>query len=138
MSVNIGSFKDEWYIWWVDGQTPIFHRGDKLVIGTGEDGAAAPFFGPGGEVCVGATILRPDGAGGWQRILSSEGSDPLALTDGNLRWIGIDPEGHPVRIYISVAEAMSRDDQVFRSLYGSTLHGDPDQVAVWGANDTPP
>ena len=136
--MTINFFKGEWYVWWADGLDPIVQRGYKLVIGTGKDGATEPFVGPNGEVCVGATLLRPDGNGGWVPVHSSAGSHPLRLVDGSLYWIGVDSEEHPLRIYISVAEGETVDQQVFRSLYGTKLHGDPDQVVVWGANDNPP
>ena len=124
---TIEDFAGVWYIRWVAGQGPLgVESGWQLVI-TKE----------GGESGIGFALLSP-GENGWSPVLSSEESHPLVLVDGQLRWLGEDDSGTPVRMYISVAEAVTRDGGRSVSLYGTTLLGDPDQVAVWGANDGPP
>ena len=72
-------------------------------------------------------------------IFTSDEYGPLVLVDGSLRWIGTKGTNSILkRIYVSLAESVSQDDKISFSLYGTTLHGDPEQVAVWGANDGPP
>lgn len=127
MSRSIEDFAGVWYIQWVAGQGPLgVQSGWQIVIG-----------GAGGEDGVRFALLRPEG-NGWQTVSSSDESHPLVLVDGQLRWDGTTSEGTPVRFYISMAEAVTRDGGTSISLYGTTLLGDPDQVAVWGANDGPP
>jgi hypothetical protein len=133
MSMNINRFQGEWHIWWVQGFEPVLEQTGRIAIGTGVDGAQEPFLSDNGEVCAGFTIYEPDGT----LYASSDDWGPLVLIDGQLRWEGADKDGQPLRIYISLAEGMSKTGP-FVSLYGSTLRGDPDQVAVWGANDGPP
>ena len=129
MSRSIDDFVGDWYVWWVAGKDPDLHKGWKLAIGPVIDPSA-----------VGFVLSEPDSEGGWKMVRDSEMDGPLVLVNGSLR--GDSPAGTApadmVRIYISLAEAVTRDDKVFFSLYGTTLHGDPEQVAVWGANDTPP
>ena len=130
MSRNIDDFVGDWYVWWVAGEDPVLHKGWKLAIGPVIDDPPSVSF----------ILSEPDPEGGWRTVLDSKKDGPLVLVDGSLRWDS--PGGtlpaDMVRIYISLAEAVTRDDTVFFSLYGTTLHGDPEQVAVWGANDTPP
>jgi len=132
MAANINRFRGEWHIWWVQGFEPVLEQTGRIVIGA--EGAQEPFLSDDGEVCVGFAIYEPDGT----LYASSDEWGPLALHDGQLRWDGTDKDGHPLRMYMSVAEAVTQDDKTYFSLYGTTLHGDPDQVAVWGANDSPP
>ena len=127
MSRSIEDFAGVWYIQWVAGKGPLgVQSGWQIVIG-----------GAGGEDGVRFALLRPEGKG-WQMVSSSDESHPLVLVDGQLRWDGTNADGTPVRFYISIAEAATRDGGKSFSLYGTTLLGDPDQVAVWGANDVPP
>jgi hypothetical protein len=134
MSRTVKDFVGEWHIHWVDGVDPVLQPLWKLAIGT----ESPAFLNESYEVCVNFSILRPTADGGWEPVFGSESSQPLVLVDGHLRWLGTDDEGHPLRLYISIAEAVTEDQQTFLALYGSTLHGDPDQVAVWGGSDRPP
>jgi hypothetical protein len=134
---NINRFKGEWYIHWITGIDLVLNWGWKIVIGTGERGTQTPFVGDDGEVCTGFVIYERIGEESWTFYISSNEWGPLVLIDGQLRWAGLDTDGQPLRIFLSVAEGVSETGP-FVSLYGSTLRGDPDQVAVWGANDGPP
>jgi hypothetical protein len=111
--------------------------GWKIAIGTGDLGTKTPYVGEDGNVCTGFAIYEPTGEEAWDVYLTSDDRHPLVLIDGQLRWDGLGSDGKPLRIYLSVAEGVSQNGP-FVSLYGSTLRGDPDQVAVWGANDSPP
>ena len=128
MSRSINDFIGEWHVSWLDGVNPIIDRDSKIEIGN--QPAIQPFL-LDGEVCVGYAVYLN---GQTQPRLTSAADGPLVLADGNLRWIGQEPDGREVRIYLSVAEAFTQDNGRFLSLYGTTLHGDPEQVAVWGAN----
>jgi hypothetical protein len=131
--MNINRFKGEWHVWWVQGFEPVLKQTGRICIGTGADGTAEPFLSESGEVCTGFAIYEPDGT----LYTSSAEYGPLVLIESQLRWDGANQEGQPFRMYISLAEGVSKEGP-FASLYGSTLRGDPDQVAVWGANDGPP
>ena len=139
MATNIYHFQGKWHVWWVQGVEPVLQQSWMLLLGTGHDGAAEPFLSSEGQASIGFAILEPSADRGWTTYASSVEKGPLTLYDGQLRWDSEDKNGDPVRIYISVAEAVDRDGKpIYRSIYGTTLHGDPDQVAVWGANDSPP
>lgn len=141
MSETINGFLGTWQVKWLDGDDPAFPVGTQIQIGTGEDGAVEPFLDAANEVAVGFVIEEPaPGSSGFDPILSSEGTThPLRLQDGVLRWEGRvtgDPDPRLLRVYIALAMT---PDGTTRFLYGTTLRGDPDQVAVWGAIDhTPP
>jgi hypothetical protein len=137
MGRNINDFKGDWHIWWVQGFEPILKKAWKIAIGTGADGAQPPFLSYTGEVCAGFAIYETTGDESWKLYASSVEWGPMVLVDGHLRWAGNDKDGEPLRIYMSLAEGLSESGP-FTSMYGSTLRGDPDQVAVWGANDGPP
>lgn len=138
MAANIKSFVGEWHIHWITGRDLVMDWGWKIVIGTGDLGTKTPYVGEDGNVCTGFVIYERTGEGSWQVYLTSEDRHvPLVLVDGQLRWDGIGLDDKPLRIFLSVAEGTSASGP-FVSLYGSTLRGDPDQVAVWGANDGPP
>ena len=137
MAANINDFKGEWHIHWITGVDLVMQWGWKIVIGTGELDTATPYIGEDGSVCTGFVIYERIGEGEWLPYATSQEWGPFVLKDGQLRWAGNDRNGQPLRIYLSVAEGESLAGP-FVSLYGSTLRGDPDQVAVWGANDTPP
>ena len=131
--MNINLFKREWHIWWVQGFNPVLEQTGRLAIGTGQEGTQEPFLSDTGEVCTGFVIYDPDG----NMYSSSNDWGPLVLVESQLRWEGKDKEGHMFRMYLSLAEGVSQEGP-FVSLYGTTLRGDPDQVAVWGASDVPP
>lgn len=144
MSTNVKPFTGEWYVWWTSSADLPLHLEPRwrILIGTGDDSAGyvvrKPFLDDEYQVCVGCAVYEPTG-GGWRRVLPRE-DEPLALIlkDGALRWCGL-YDGNRVRIYISLSEALSAaTKEPTYSLYGTTVAGDPDQVAVWGANDTPP
>lgn len=132
MSRSINDFIGEWHVLWLDGVNPIVDRHTKIEIGNKP--AIQPFL-LDGQVCVGFAVYL---SGSEQPILTSANDGPLVLVDENLRWIGQSQDNVEVRIYLSVAEAFTQDNERFFSLYGTTLHGDPEQVAVWGGNGGPP
>ena len=131
MSRNIYDFVKEWTVWYVSGESSL-KPGSKMAIGT--EPGTEPFLGPDGVPCVGFIIYDPER----RPIFESSLYGPLVLVDGTLRWIGHGPESILNRIYISLAESVSQDEQVSFSVYGTTLEGDPEQVAIWGANEGPP
>jgi hypothetical protein len=133
MAQDINKFVGNWIVWYVDGQSPVLKRAYTLAIGT--EPGTEPFLGAEGHPCVGFVIYEAD----QKPIFTSEEYGPLVLTDGSLRWMGTKGADSILkRIYISLAESVSKDNLISYSLYGTTLHGDPEQVAVWGANDGPP
>ncbi len=134
---NINDFKGVWHVWWVQGFDPILKKAWKIDIGTGAEGTQLPFLSELGEVCTGFAVYEVIGDGEWQVYTTSNEEGPLVLADGQLRWFGTNADGQPFRTYMSLAEGIS-DQGPFVSMYGSSLLGDPDQVAVWGANDGPP
>ena len=134
MATNIERFRGTWDIAWVDGFSPVLQRGWKLLLGTGAHGASPPE----GDT-IGFALLEPqpqplpDGSTHYTLYASTDQLGPLMLLDGQLRWDGKSKDDIEIRIYISLAETATET-----WLYGTTLGGDPDQVAVWGANDSPP
>lgn len=128
MSATIHNFVGDWNVKWVAGSFKVVAEGDRLLIGPAID-----------ERRVDYVLSRFDGQS-WEPFRTSSEFGPLELVDGSLRWEGfaaMDPD-LPTRIYVSIAEGRTLDGTFFRSLYGTTLRGDPDQVVVWGANDSPP
>src|SRR5688572_10441484 len=123
--MNIHDFQRDWHVWWVDGFEPIVARQWKLAIGT--EPGTEPFIGPDGEECIGFNAYSPQST---EPELSSAVDGPLVLIGNTLRWISKNSEDPEVRIYISLAEAFTLDSGRFLSMYGTTLHGDPEQVAV--------
>ncbi|MFL6291901.1 MAG: hypothetical protein ACJ759_13490 [Thermoanaerobaculia bacterium] len=132
MGRNIKDFVADWHVWYVDGPNPVLQRAYRLAIGT--EPGTEPFLGEEGHPSVGFLISQEDGT----PVFSSREHGPLVLMDGTLRWVGTGTDTILKRIYVSLAESVSKDDLISYSLYGTTLHGDPEQVAVWGANDGPP
>jgi hypothetical protein len=135
---TVAPFIGKWYVQWVSGEAPFVQTNCTMLIGTGAaDGAPAPQLSEDYEVCVGFSLLDPNG----NPILSSASSDqePLLLvfSRGTLRGFGF-YQLRPLRIYISLAEAQMLDGSTYLSLYASTTIGDPDQVGVWGADGNPP
>ena len=132
MSRNIKDFVKTWHVWYVTPDHSVLHPSYTIAIGT--EPGTEPFLGDDGHPCVGFVIYNEGGS----PIFESKDYGPLALIDGTLRWIGTGADQNLKRIYISLAESVSQDDKVSFSIYGTTLEGDPEQVAVWGANDGPP
>jgi hypothetical protein len=131
--MDIHDFQRDWHVWWVDGFEPIVARQWKLAIGT--EPGTEPFQGPDGVWHIGFNAYAPNDP---KPVLSSATDGDLMLINSTLRWIGTNSENDEVRIYISLAEAFTPESGSFLSMYGTTLHGDPEQVAVWGANGGPP
>jgi len=142
MSESVNGFIGTWQVKWLTGKDPVFPVGTVFQIGTGADGAVQPFLDEVNNVAVGFVIQEPDAdaPGSLKPVLSSEGTtQPLRFRDGVLFFDGHIPEDpNPDRLRVYISLAMTLDD-TSRFLYGTTLRGDPDQVAVWGAMDhTPP
>ena len=125
MSRTIKDFLGDWRVRWVTGVLLVIEEGCLLHIGPPIDDRQVDYV-----------LSTPDG----EPIRTSKEFGPLELVDGSLHWLGpavADPN-LPTRIYVSLAEGETLDKTSFRSLYGTTLRGDPEQVAIWGANDVPP
>ena len=155
---NVGAFLGTWYVGMTAhpptttgatatggtggiGTDPgkyLLKAGYQLVIGTGENHATPPFLTEGYKTCVGFAVLDETGA---PVLTSGDGeNDPLlfVFTGGTLRYAGYYNQ-LPLRIYISMAEAMMPTiGTVYPAIYGTTASGDPDQVGVWGAEGNPP
>ena len=129
--MNVYQFVKTWHVWYLAGPGDLLQPGAKIEIGMDE--GTAPFLNPEGETCVGYVVINPDGTG-----FGSKEHGPLKLVDAKLRWTGDGTHGVLKRIYISLAEAVDEVNGYSSSLYGTMLAGDPEQVAVWGANDGPP
>jgi hypothetical protein len=141
--MNIGTFVGKWHIQWTVGvEQKLLQENWLLLIGTGSDfGDRPPFLTQEYAVCVGFAVVDPqdascpvqlstDGHGGDQPLL-------LRLTGDQLCWKGYYNQ-QPLYIYISAADTRTPDGKGYVHLYGSTVHGDPDQVAIWGGSGTPP
>jgi hypothetical protein len=141
---TLKDFLHEWYVKFVDGEEPWLQPGWRLLIGTGEQGATAPWFSEDFETCVGFTILDGQGQVKLSTSQQQEYQEPIYLlyVSGHLRWAGFakDDQGNPtpLRIYISLSRAEMLSGDHYDSLYGSSTWGDPDQVGVWGADGRPP
>ncbi len=138
MGIEVKNFVGIWNVQWVTGKSPWLSEGWKLAIGTGSAwGDSVPYLNEEYQTCLGFAVV--DGAD--QVVLSSVQQDeyhqPLALlfADGCLRWAGW-YDAKPVRLYISLSTAQTSVGEPTYALYGSTIYGDPDQVAVWGADGT--
>jgi len=133
--MKIDSFMGTWPINFATG--PLTQPGKALEnlqsieIGTGENGASAPFLCDSDyEVKIGFALL--DSAGGV--IFSSDSGPMLSLVGEQLRWHG-PYKGQELNINIALAEIFRKDkEDRGRHLYvfGCTVYGDPDQVGVWG------
>jgi hypothetical protein len=140
--MTINDFVGRWYIQYKSGapDTPL-RNGWVLEIGTGKNGADAPFVSAEGAVCVGFALIDPQD-GSSPVVISTEDHDGhqaavLRLTGEQLRWKGYYGQ-KPAYIYISAAETWTPGGDRYVNLYGSTTYGDPDQIAVWGGSATPP
>ena len=125
MSKTLKDFEGDWRVRWVTGVLLVIEEGYNLHIGPPINDHQVDY-------------VLSDSSG--EPIRTSGEFGPLELVDGSLHWDGpavADPN-LPTRIYISLAEGETLDGTSFRSLYGTTLRGDPEQVAIWGANDVPP
>lgn len=149
MAISMKDFVGTWQVQWVDGKNPWLVPGWILEIGTSNNGSSPPFLTGEYQIATGFSVLSsldPPTV-----VLSSDQQDefhqPLALlfVDGCLRWQGwysdsdpAQPQQMPQRLslYLSIAETELPGGGTYKSLYGSTTYGDPDQVAVWGANGT--
>lgn len=136
---NIGDFVGTYTIRNVVSPSaePLLQVGGRILIGTGSEfGDRVPYLAEGGYVVTGFAILANDGT----PLLSTEDETQaplqLALVESSLRWAGWF-QGQPLRIYVSTYEINSPGGVRTRGLYGSTVYEDPDQVGVWGADDTP-
>jgi hypothetical protein len=123
MTTKVQDFVGSWVIRWVKGDGP-FREGWFLVVGepiTVDDQIHVPF-----------EIL--DHAGNVQPVEEPAQGPTLAQYTGEtLRWDGF-YEDKPLRLFASLAQVDS-----FKSIYGATIFGDPDQVGVWGGGaGTPP
>ncbi|HXU31335.1 MAG TPA: hypothetical protein VN851_12215 [Thermoanaerobaculia bacterium] len=136
MATSIKDFVGVWTVRWIAGENPWLEEGWTIALGTGSEtmGDIAPFLDSNFQTCVGFAVLD-----GETIVLSSAEQDeyhqPLVLlfSDGTLRWSGF-YEGQALRLYISFSATESTEGETYASLYGSTTYGDPDQVAVWGAD----
>jgi hypothetical protein len=138
--MNISSFMGVWTINFATG--PLTQPGKALEnlgsieIGTGDNGASAPFLCDTDYVVkIGFALLDTSGV----VIFSSESGPLLSLAGEQLRWHG--PYEHrELNINIALAE-IYRDDEIDHGFYpyvfGCTVYGDPDQVGVWGGSGMP-
>ncbi|MFL6197211.1 MAG: hypothetical protein ACJ75H_23695 [Thermoanaerobaculia bacterium] len=145
--MNIGDFVGKWDIHLtqgVDGNT-FLQENWALFIGTDSAlGDLPPKITDDYSVVVGFALVDPQDADKPVKISTDPaegeaGNQPLwlRLTGEQLRWKGY-YKGKPLYIYISAAETLEPTIDKSVHLYGSTVYGDPDQVAVWGAGATPP
>jgi hypothetical protein len=139
MAINMKDFVGRWQVQWVDGDQPFLQKGWILEIGTSNNSSLLPFLTGEYQIATGFSVLSsldPPTA-----ELSSSDKDeynqPLALLlgDEGLRWEGW-YKGQRLSLVISLAQTKVPGGDTYKSLYGSTTYGDPDQVAVWGANGT--
>jgi hypothetical protein len=147
--MNVSAFIGTWPINFATG--PLTQPGKPLEnlgsieIGTGSNGASAPVLcATDYEVKVGFALL--DTAGGVifsSSSIGSSGSGPLlSLVGEQLRWHGPyqGSDGVPRELNINIALAVvyrgtdPEGSGTYSYLFGSTVYGDPDQVAVWGGS----
>ena len=141
MNVNVGDFIGSWTIKWVAGQKPFLQEEWTLFIGTNTHGDSPPSFTGEYAVVVGFTVMN-----GQSQVELSTTTQPtqdpphqpleLMFVGNTLRWTGYYDQ-QPLHIYISLS-ASETTGATYLSLYGSTIWGDPDQVAVWGTDARPP
>ena len=138
-NINIGNFVGVYTIRNVEtaNPDPLLQVGGQIFIGKGTElGDQQPFLTDGGFVVTGFAILAADG----EPVLATadEKGAPLllALEGSHLRWVGW-YKNQPLRIYVSTYEINSPGGFRTRGLYGATVYEDPEQVGVWGADDTP-
>lgn len=135
MSESVNGFIGTWQVKLVTGGDSGFPPGTLVRLGE-------PFLDETtNEVAVGFAIQTPapDSSGVTTVLSSQDTPDRLHFRGGVLFFDGHiagDPNQQRLRVYIALAETVN---ETARFLYGTTLRGDPDQVAVWGATDhTPP
>lgn len=146
--MNIGNFIGHWSIHLaqgVNGNT--FVQDDWILfIGTGNEklGDAPPKITGDYSVVVGFALVDPKDPDNPIKLSTEPSGEEtgeqglwLRLTGDQLRWKGY-YQGLPLYIYIAVAETWEPTADKTIHLFGSTIWGDPDQVAVWGAGGTPP
>lgn len=138
MSLSIGDFIGSWQFTSIGGITKLAQQGGYLLIGTGSGwGDTPPCFSGSYEVLVGFAVLDAQE----QPLLATgdhEGEQPLVLMqEGNqLKWKGYYDQ-QPLYITVAAAEIETVGGR-YVSIFGNTVYGDPDQVAVWGGSGTPP
>lgn len=133
---QVGEFIGRFTIRWVAGENPVLSPGMTLCVGTGRQGDRAPWLSDGYNTLVGFRVLD---RGEPVSVAASEDGGPMPLlwNDGVLEGFGVSA-GQPLRVQISLLEITSPGGVTSRFLYGTTVLGDPDNVAVWGAEDSPP
>ena len=116
-------------------QDPLLEVNGKFCIGTGEHGDTEPKLTDGGFIVVGFSVL--DSTGNVRFSSQDEQGTPLqlALIESTLRWTGF-YQARPLRIYISEYKITSPGGIVTRGIYATNVYGDPEQVGVWGADDS--
>jgi hypothetical protein len=149
---KIGDFVGEYTVRWVDGAQPILGKpeGDsyqKFLIGTGTFGADPPWMTSSFDTLVGFSVVQYASGQPPAVVLSSSqagthGSQQLALSyvDGVLQGVGIHSSDNTVvMVQLSLYTHTSSGGGVeFKALYGVTAQDDPEDVAVWTADNTPP
>ena len=133
----IGDFIGNYTIRHVSTQNPdpLLQVNGKFCIGTNEYGDTEPSLAGGGFIVVGFSILGSSG----DVVFSTQDEQgtplQLALVESNLRWAGF-YQGRPLRIYISEYKITSPGGIVTRGIYATNVYGDPEQVGIWGADDS--
>lgn len=137
MVQSVKPFVGRWHVGMIGNPAGFLQPGYQLLIGTGKHGAKEPALNDDFEVVVGCAVLDSKG----EPALAGEGSDQaleMLFANGTLRYAGYYKDA-PIRLYISMAEAISPDGvTTYPAIYGTTTSGDPDQVGVWGAEGNPP
>jgi hypothetical protein len=148
---KIGDFVGEYKVRWVDGSQPILSRPGpdswmKFLIGTGTFGDDPPWLTSSYDTMVGFSVVQFSSSGPVVVISSGQsgiaGSQQLALSfvDGVLVGGGIrSSDNAVVQVQLSLYTDTSRGGgTVYKALYGVTTQGDPEDVAVWTADNTEP
>ena len=105
----------------------VVEKDDKLHIGTGAGGVSEPFVGPDGDVQVGVSLI---GSGGTKKLSPSG----FAFNGAYLTFTDTSQKPH---VHYQISHQATPAVSGARMLFGITSTGDPDDVAVWGAEDDP-
>lgn len=113
------------------GRFGVVDVGDRLLIGTGEHGAAPP-----DGIRVGVAIVDPDG----QPVLPAAGDLPAFayLVEGTLNgstYWQVDERLELMTYQISLLTMRLRDGSLYRAPTLMVTIGDPQNAGVWGADD---